>query len=390
MTDTQVLTPTVLASVRRWLFWAGAAGLAVLIVLGGILVRGSATQQEYFSADNPGPGGTRAVVQVLRAQGVDVVVTSSLAATLRTFDDADDATLLFFERDVFLDDAQREMALELGSSVVLVSPSFADVDQLAPGVALAGATDEATVDAGCDLPVAERAESITVDGEGYRLLDEADGYTACFTRDDVSSLVQLDDNGRHITILGADAALTNEHIGEVGNAALALGLLGEHKTLVWYVPGPGDVQSSTATIGELSPPWVLPTIATLGLAILAAAFWRGRRFGPLIVENLPVTVRASETMMGRARLYASISARLRALDSLRIGSITRIGALCGLPRAATVDEIVVAAAAASRRQVHEVRHLLLEAEPVNDRELVALSDDLLDLERSIAENLRPS
>ncbi|TBN55996.1 DUF4350 domain-containing protein [Glaciihabitans arcticus] len=388
--DGRVITPTVFATIRRWLFWVGAAVLAVLIVLGGILVQGAATEQEFFSATNPGPSGTQALVEVLRDRGVDVVVTDSLAGTLAAFEGEDDATLLFFERDVFLDDTKREAALELGSSVVLVTPGFSSVDALAPGVTLAGATDADTLDAGCALPVAERAETISAEGDGYRLLDDAEGVTECFTDGDVSSLLQLDNDDRTISVLGAAAALTNEHIGEVGNAALALGLLGENDTLIWYIPGPGDVDSSTATLGQLSPPWVLPAIGVVGLAVLAAAFWRGRRFGPLIVENLPVTVRASETMMGRARLYASISARLRALDSLRIGSVTRIGALCGLPRAATVEEIVGAAAVASRRPIAEVRHLLLEAEPANDRELIALSDDLLDLERSIAENIRPS
>ena len=60
------------------------------------------------------------------------------------------------------------------------------------------------------------------------------------------------------------------------------------------------------------------------LVFLAAAFWRGRRLGPLVVENLPVVVRASETMEGRARLYQKSSARLHALDALRIGAIQRL------------------------------------------------------------------
>ena len=389
-TGTQVSTPTIGASLKRWMYWGGAAAVIVLIVLASALVRGSSTEQEYFSATDASPVGTRALVEVLRQQGVEVTVTTDLEATENAFDGAGDATLMFYERDVVLDDDQRERALALGADLVLVHPSFDDLDLVAPDIGLAGAVPAGTPGAGCDLRAAEQAETISAEGSGFRILDGAEGATGCFADGEVYSVVQLDDDGTTVTLVGADAALTNEHIGELGNAALALGLLGTNETLVWYIPGPDDLVTSTATLGELSPPWVLPVIGIIGFSFLAAAFWRGRRFGPLIVENLPVTVRASETMLGRARLYASISARLRALDSLRIGTISRIGELCGLPRAATVEEVVVAAAAASGRQGTDVRQLLLETIPQTDSELVALSDDLLELERTVAHNLRPS
>ena len=111
--------------------------------------------------------------------------------------------------------------------------------------------------------------------------------------------------------------------------------------------------------------------------------------GPLVVENLPVTVRASETMRGRARLYEKANARLHTLDSLRIGTIARVATACGLPVLATVDEVVLAAAAASGRDQRDVRQLLVETVPLTDHALVQLSDELLRLEQKIAENLRP-
>jgi len=134
---------------------------------------------------------------------------------------------------------------------------------------------------------------------------------------------------------------------------------------------------------------VLPAVALVVLTALAAAVWRGRRFGPLIVENLPVTVRANETMQGRARLYQKSSARLRALDSLRIGTVERLAALCGLSRLASVDDVIASASAVARLQPAEVRRLLLDAVPATDRELVALSDQLLTLERAVATSVTP-
>jgi len=206
----------------------------------------------------------------------------------------------------------------------------------------------------------------------------------------VFSLVQVPTDAGVATVVGATDALSNEFVADRGNAALALNLLGSTENLVWYIPTVADLATDVPpTLGELSPDWVLPAVALVVLTALAAAVWRGRRFGPLIVENLPVTVRANETMQGRARLYQKSSARLRALDSLRIGTVERLAALCGLSRLASVDDVIASASAVARLQPAEVRRLLLDAVPTTDRELVALSDQLLTLERAVATSVTP-
>jgi hypothetical protein len=134
---------------------------------------------------------------------------------------------------------------------------------------------------------------------------------------------------------------------------------------------------------------VLAVVALLIATFVAAAVWRGRRFGALVIENLPVTVKASETMLGRARLYEKSSARLRALDALRIGAIQRLASACGLPRAAGVDEVVAAVASVTGAQVGDIRRLLVDDVPGSDAELVRLSDALLTLERDVATATRP-
>jgi hypothetical protein len=108
--------------------------------------------------------------------------------------------------------------------------------------------------------------------------------------------------------------------------------------------------------------------------------WRGRRFGPLVIENLPVTVRASETMEGRARLYQRSSNRGRALDALRIGTVSRLATAVGLSRHASVPEVAATVAGLTGRDPRIVRDILLDAHPRSDAELVSLSDQLLDLE----------
>ncbi|WP_281534104.1 hypothetical protein [Cryobacterium breve] len=133
----------------------------------------------------------------------------------------------------------------------------------------------------------------------------------------------------------------------------------------------------------MTPGWVTPTILLLAVVFLAAAVWQGRRLGPLVAENLPVTVRASETMEGRARLYARGNARLRALDSLRVATVQRLAARVGLSRLASLDDVVLAVSALTGRAPAEVRFVLVDGVPATDRDLVAQSDRLQDLERAV-------
>jgi hypothetical protein len=120
------------------------------------------------------------------------------------------------------------------------------------------------------------------------------------------------------------------------------------------------------------------------LAGVAAAVWRGRRLGPLVVEQLPVVVRSRETVEGRARLYARAGARLRAADALRIGTIGRLAPALGLSRLASVDDVVNAAAARTGRDRAALRALLIDTAPPSDAALVALSDELARLEAAVA------
>jgi hypothetical protein len=128
---------------------------------------------------------------------------------------------------------------------------------------------------------------------------------------------------------------------------------------------------------------VTPLAALLLLAGLAAALWKGRRLGPIVIEALPVVVRSRETVEGRARLYNRGRARLHAADSLRIGAIRRMGPILGLARSASVQEVVEAAVRMTGRPRNEVAAVLLTADPGDDRALVRLSDDLARLEAAV-------
>lgn len=384
---TPTSTPTVRRSARRALFWiiAGLAALLVAVIV--FLLRGfDATGGTPFSATGSGQSGSMALVEVLRDQGVDVRVADSLDGALAELDDS--STLFVADTGGFLAPEQLDRLEGAAARIVVAEPDFSMLRALAPGVGFGGVPASGTADAGCDIPEAERAGTITT---GTRSLSAGAGWTGCFASGEAFALVRGVEGGTTTSLLADGIVLQNATITENGNAALALGLLGAEPRLVWYLPTLADVVATgEPTLGELTPTWVTPVLVLLAVVFLAAAVWRGRRFGALVAENLPVIVPASETMEGRARLYARTASRARAADALRIGTIDRMSRRLGLPASATVDEVSGAAAARTGMHVDAVRGLLVGRHPTGDRDLVALSDQLLDLEERVQRALDPT
>jgi len=381
-----VTTPTLRTATRRSLFWILAGVFLVLIAVLVLVVNGiSRSASTPFSATDPSPKGSKAVAEVLRQQGVSVTVTESLRATERALA-AHPSTLFLADPNTLLSADLLTDLVTPASHTVIATPTFTQVNALAPTVRAAGKVSSPTLTAGCAVPAAQAAGTITGTVTGLRL-DKGSAATGCFeSRPGVYSLVQQDS----LTLLSASGALSNEKVDERGNAALALTLLGQDEHLVWYLPTAGDAAlGGGPTLAQLTPPWVGPVLVLLVITALTAAVWRGRRFGPLVVENLPVVVRASETMEGRARLYQRGSARMHALDALRIGTVSRLAASCGLSRTATVTEVIDAVAGVTGMPAHDIRSLLLDTVPANDRDLVRLSDELLQLERETIAAITP-
>lgn len=385
------LTPTIRVASRKALYWVVAALFLVLIAVVGLATTGASTGGVPFSATNPAPAGSKAIAEVLRTRGVDVSVPATLSGAKSVLRDSPASTLFLVDPESHLDASQLRSLAALADHVVLLTPTVAQAKTLAPEVGLAGFVGRASLTAGCDLSAASAAGRVSGAGSGFRIIDKAAETTGCFgSGSKTFSVVDITRTAQHITVVGTTDVFANEHIAERGNAALALTLLGDHDRLVWYLPTIDDSSINGPTLAELTPSWVGAVSTLLIIVAIVAAFWRGRRLGPLVVENLPVVVRASETMEGRARLYQKGAARLRALDSLRVGAVSRLATLCGLPRLSTVDEVIAAVARVTARDPADIRSMLLTAEPHTDRQLVRLSDELLDLERRVARDIRPS
>ena len=392
MSAPTVVTPRLRTTLKRVLFWIIAAVFLLGVALASLNLAGTAVEGPPLDPTSPRESGTLALAEVLRQQGVDVVVTTSLSDTRDALTAAGDSTLFFTNFDGYLTDDQTREASDLGRTVIFAEPNLAALLAVAPEVAQAGASS-GTVPASCSATLVAKAPEITAGPSSLRVIDPDAGATACYGNDDDGyGLISLDRGDTDLLLLGATDALSNGDIISADNAAFALQLLGQHNTLVWYTPSFADVSGSggVKTYDELAPDWVLPVVWLTALTLVTAALWRGRRFGPLVIEKLPVTVRSSETMQGRARLYEKTAARLHTLDALRIGSIRRLAVLCGMGSTASVDDVINRITTLIDQPVVQLRMLLVDVNPANDSELLSLSDELLALEQRVASAIRPT
>lgn len=378
MTAAEAVTPTTGQLLRRSRFWIVIAVVVVVIAVGSAVLNAVPGVGKTFDPANPAPEGARALRSVLEQQGVGVTVASTTA-------DAADAggTLFVDDTDATISRASWRRLIAGRRRVVVVAPDRTALDALLPEVSQGGEPDGKTAAAGCDLALAKRAGSMSLTDVALTLRSTAD--TVCFrTAAGAGQLVRGTGNGVQVTLLADRTAFTNEHIASAGNAAVALNVLGAADTLVWFQQSPLDpAAAGTKTLQDLTPPWVTPLAVLLLLAGLATTLWKGRRLGPIVVEALPVVVRSRETVEGRARLYDRGRARLRAADALRMGAVGRMAPLLGLPRSASVDEVVDAAARVTNGHRDRVTAVLLTEDPATDRDLVRISDDLARLEAAV-------
>lgn len=370
--------------IRSVLAWAGIAAGVLVAGLGVAAIAGIGTMpaQGLLDPEAAGPEGSRALVEVLRDRGVEVDVardrTSALAAL------GEGGVTLAIADTAPLDDDDLEDLASAAAGTVLLEPRTRDLRLLLGGAQSGGFVDELTAPA-CDFPDAAVSGSVRP-GEVFT----ADGLgIACYPAGAGFGLVGTGSGPDRVIALDATSLLVNRHLAEDGHAALGLNLLGGTGRVVWYLPALGDGSLTAApSLGELTPPWVTPAILLLLGSVVAAGIWRGRRFGPLVAENLPVTVRASETTEGRARLYAAAAEPVHALDQLRRDSLRRLARLLGLG-AADAGAIADAAAARLDTDRARVRGILLDDLPRNDRELVDAADRLRELEAAVHRTVRP-
>lgn len=378
---------------RRWwvlvaVLAAAVIGVAFLFVSQGPGPASSAP----LDPRNPTANGAQALARVLESQGVRVDIARGDTELERAGADGD--TTVFVARTGLLAESTTENLADIASAaqrLVLLAPDRTVLRYLAPDVTVTDArrAERDLVATDCRTSDVRSGETLSRSQVEYRssLAD-----ATCFTYDGSSVYLSMARHGGipPMVLLGSTSAPANDQVTDAANAAILLRTLGHSSRVVWYIPSREDVPAGDSGIVSLLPRWLGPVLALGGVAFLGLVLWRGRRFGRLVPEPLPVVVRAVETTESRGRLYRRARDAARAGATLQQATRTRLADYLGLPRpspaisARGADQALVSAvAAASGRRVDEVGTLLLGPPPDRDDHLLGLAAELAALEKEV-------
>ncbi len=364
---------------RRWRSWRWV--ILTLVVLAVIAVIGA-----YLTAPRPGarmdpkstgPDGAHALVALLRDGGVEVVVANNIAEVERA---ARPGTLILVAQSQYLtDSALLERLAKAPGDLLLIEPTARTREALMPGVRMSS-SNAFDKEPNCTLREATRAGTVRFGPSDTYHAKDGRPMTSCYG----GVLIRYREDGRTVTAVGSTDFMTNGGLLQAGNAALAMNLAGDQPRLIWYAPHRVEGEtSSPASLSDLIPENVTWIVWQLCLVVLLVALWKGRRPGPLVAEQLPVVVRASETVEGRARLYRSRRARDRAAAALRTATVQRLLPRLGLGPGAPAPAVVATVAQRSGVDAGFVSYQLFGPPPATDNDLLQLARALDEIERQV-------
>lgn len=358
-----------------------ASLVAVLVALMAALVWFNAGREVYdapLDPANPKQDGAQALAKVLDQEGVDLTIARGRAALEAQTLDADTTVVVtsaeLLGRSTFK--ALRRAAGE-DAHIIVVGSAF-DLDPALP-LPIPVATVSREVAASCVDPlVTDLTIYVGSDFDPAASLDSS----GCFA---TAEGVVLAQPRTGLQVLAAPAVISNRYITKSDNAALALRLLGQRDRLVWYVADASDLSASESrSLADFVPRWFAPALALLMAGFVVMMVWKGRRFGPLVSEPIPVVVHASETTRSRGHLYQSTRSREHAAHLLRTATAHRLCASLRLPVDAPMNVLASHVADHSGRNLPEVLALLEGPQaPTSDQALVQLGQDLLTLEDEV-------
>lgn len=328
--------------------WIAASLLVIVATLTLIALNGtSPSAREPLHPKHASPEGAKALVQVLTEHGVPVNLAQGREASLDQLGLTDESTLVITVPVVRSDAAIaniKELVAAADHTVFLVADDKVLADF---GLGEIGSSTSRGLVSESGNPACPKGRFAAVGEIWAQVFFTPDtGVQGCFTNAEGESALLVSPNslssdpGATISMIDASEIFDNAHLAQDGNAALAFALFGDTDQVVWYLASPDDLAADrVGTLAALTPKWVTPVMILLILTAVVAAVWRGRRFGPLVEEHLPVTVRASETMIGRARLAARNGDSTHAAHALREGAARRLARTIGLPRTATPEQV---------------------------------------------------
>jgi hypothetical protein len=412
---------------RRWLRLAGPFFVVAAIVAGSIvaylLQQPSPKDGGYLSPTATGRYGGSKLAALVRDRGVTVErVTRSSDALVTAYGGG---VTLFIPTPNLVHPFYLRMLKLLPASthVVLVDPSDDTVaDALLPVRVGHRALSAHPAEPGCAFAPVRDAGAAAVRRSTFELdLDASEAVTFCYG----GGLAVLKRGQAEVSLAGATDPFRNDRIGEHHNAEFAAGLLTQAPKVIWLdlhkaeaepgyaedaPPGPaappslgsgspdpdfplpdtgrpklpqpeggnGDDNPDAGgnPLWQAFPPWVFGSVALIAAAALLLTLARARRLGAPVAEPLPVTVRATETVEGRGRLYQRAKARTPALRTLQEAARERLARALDLgptpDRTGLVTAVAgrLAATGSTGWSPEAVDTVLFTAEPDTDADLV--------------------
>jgi hypothetical protein len=363
-TSTTVTPRTWLRRNRGLLLLAAGLLLALLLLVltTGVGRSGSLDPESYE------PAGGRALATLLRDQGVAVQRTGDVPTTIDGL--PSDATI-FVSNPSLLTDLELSDLQGAGVRLVLAGADPETVAALGVDAEVDSLAREQDREPGCGYGPALAAATVRIGGFQYGGSDPHARH--CYDR----TLVNLPD--QDLVLLGSGKVLSNQRLGDEGDAELGLQLLGQGRTVRWLVPDPDravEGERKLTGLGELLPAWVHAAENWLLVVVVVAVGWRGRRLGRVVPEPLPVVVRAAETVEGRGRLYRAAGARDSAAEALRSGTRDRVRRRLGAGTHPAPEALVELVTRRTGRTATDVHALLYGPPPADDSALVRLARDL--------------
>lgn len=332
----------------------GRRGCLPLLVVGGLLAivvallagndpgtRGGPP----FDPDSVSPYGTRALVELLRAQGARVDVPDTFPP-----DDADTAVIFSVPYTALDDDGEPVSSVEPrlrrwvreGHTLVVADPS-SDLVPRARASGVGFGVAEPLTRGTCSLAALAALDSVQPDRPF--LYDVPDGSASCVGSARAAFVVSTAEGRGRIVAVGDPGVFTNGLLGERDNAVLAVDLLAPAAGTRVAVLRPSIFGAGTdagdlsvgSNLGDLVGPGVRFFVLQLAVGVAVYGWARGRRLGRPVLEPQPVQIAGSELVEARGRLLERTGRPADAARRLRNGLRRDLAPRLGLPADASAD-----------------------------------------------------
>ncbi len=284
-------------------FWLGLAVVAVVI---GVLARPGRTDGIALDPRSTSPSGTKALSELLSTYtaGVGLDPFDGETSVIVVVEDPFDAEL----------SGRVERFARQGGRVIVLDPG-SDLGALSVDV-----SDDVRSSGRCTIPRIDDLD--TVSGSFLVEFDAGASDRSCFGDGSGNAFVVESALGLgQVVNVGGASPFDNAHLAIDDNAALIVRLVGEDPTqrvaLVHPATLPATAGGGGDTLAGLIPSRVEVFLAQLVVAGLVWLWFRGRRFGRVVVEPVLVEIPASLLVRSSAELHRRAGNHEWAAERLR-------------------------------------------------------------------------